>query len=94
MFFGGKMQLSKLLIFVGVCLSGVISVHAATETPASATPQVSLYRTFERSIQNAKSYTNKFADVEISVPVDAKERNLATLAAKFLAYFENGRVFD
>ena len=51
----------KILILLVVVVSTLNSTSAQNKT------QVGLYRTFERSLENNKTYSNKFYDVELKV---------------------------
>lgn len=50
---------------IGIIIVLVFAFLTTNFVQAKTVPQVGLYRTFERSLENSKAYSNKFNDVEL-----------------------------
>jgi len=56
---------SNNLAVMAFLLSGVLFANSELGTLNAQTPEVSLYKVFERSVENTKAYSNKFIDVDL-----------------------------
>ena len=59
------MKFFTAITFTILCISGLIFPNFDIGNVSAETMKVGLYKTFEQSIENSKSYSNKFADVEL-----------------------------
>jgi hypothetical protein len=78
------MKISNFFTLMVVWLLVLVSLNFELGKLTAATPEVGLYRTFEQSIENTKTYANKFDDVELQCRYTSPSGKVAD----FIGFFD------